>query len=103
MRREVRHGEVQQLHPYFYSLFNEQIIKSDVNDSDFDEIELKRQKDRFKQLITERLSKIIKLSNSNAFNPKKLNLTASEEILMKKIYSWVLNWKSLINQEEMRG
>jgi hypothetical protein len=103
VRREVRHGEVQQLHPFFYSLFNEQILKSDINDSDFDEIELKRRKDRVKQLITERLSKIIKLSDSNDFNPKKLNLTASEEILMKKIHSWVLNWKSLINQEEMRG
>ncbi len=100
VRKEVRHGEVQQLHPYFYSLFSEQVIKSDINDSHYDEIELKRQKIRIKQLITERLSKIIKLTDSNDFNPRKLNLTASEVILMTKIHSWVVNWKSLINQEE---
>ncbi len=102
VRKEIRQGEVQQLHPYFYSLFNEQVLKSTVNDSDYDEIELKRQKDRFKQLITERLSKIIKLSDSNELNTQKLNLTASETILMKKLHSWVVNWKSLVNQEKKR-
>lgn len=103
VRKEVRHGEVQQLHPYFYSLFSEMVMKSDVNDSHYDEIELKRQKDRVKQLVTERLSKIIKLSDSNDFNPQRLNLTASETILMKRIHTWVVNWKLLVNQEEKDG
>ncbi|MHA1978700.1 MAG: hypothetical protein ACW98I_17490 [Candidatus Hodarchaeales archaeon] len=103
VRKEVRHGEVQQLHPYFYSLFSEQVVKSDVDDSHYDEIELKRQKDRVKQLITERLSKIIKLSDSYDFNPQKLNLTASESVLMKKMHSWVVTWKALINHEERDG
>ncbi|MHA2289633.1 MAG: hypothetical protein ACXABG_12690, partial [Promethearchaeota archaeon] len=100
VRKEVRHGEVQQLHPYFYALFSEQVMKSNINDSHYDEIELKRQKDRVKQLITERLSKIIKLSDSNNFDPRKLNLTSFEAVLLKRINSWVVNWKSLIYQEE---
>jgi len=100
VRKEVRHGEVQPLHPYFYSLFNEQVRKSNINDSHYDEIELKRQKDRVKQLITERLSKIIKLSDSTNVNYQKLNLTSSEAVLLKKINSWVIIWKSLISQEE---
>ncbi len=103
VRKEVRHGEVQQLHPYFYSLFSEQVMKSNINDSHYDEIELKRQKDRINQLITERLSKIIKLSDSNNIDHQKLNLTAFEAVLLKRINSWVVNWKSLINQEDKGG
>ena len=103
VRKEVRHGEVQQLHPYFYSLFGEQVAKLNVNDSHYDEIELKRQKDRIKQLIAERVSKIIKLSDRSDFDPLKYNLTASEAVLMKKIHSLVVNWKSLINQEKKGG
>ena len=96
VRKEMRQGEVQALHPYFYALLNKQFSNNKTGSSHYDEIELKRQKDKLKQLAIERLSKILKFAEVESINPQKMNLTASEAILMQRIHSWVSNWKKLI-------
>jgi hypothetical protein len=56
-----------------------------------------------KQLIKERLAKIIKFADSDRIKLSKLNLTASEQILMQKVLSIVDNWKKMIIQDEPEG
>ena len=71
--------------------------------SHYTEIEINRQKDRMTQLIKERLAKIIKYADSDENILKKLNLTASEYILMQKIHSIVDNWKKVVIKDESEG
>ncbi|MHA2237624.1 MAG: hypothetical protein ACXAB2_04535 [Candidatus Hodarchaeales archaeon] len=103
VRKEVRQGEVQSVYPFLYSLFKHQNLKNSSETSHYNEIELKRQKDRMKQLIKERLAKIIKFADSDRIKLSKLNLTASEQILMQKVLSIVDNWKKMIIQDEPEG
>ncbi len=100
VRKEVRQGELQSLHPFFYALLNKQLTNNKADNSHYNEIELKRQKARFKQLMFERLPKIIKFAEAEDFNPQKLNLTASETVLMQRIHSWVSSWKALVSRQQ---
>ena len=100
VRKEMRQGEVQSLHPYFYALLNKRFSSNKTDSSHYDEIELKRQKDKVKQLIFERLSKILKFAEVESFSPQKMNLTASEAILMQRIHSWVSSWKKLVTLQK---
>lgn len=99
VRKEVRQGELQSLHPFYYALLNKHLSSNKAENSHFNEIELKRQLARLKQLTLERLSKIIKFAEDDNFNPEKSNLTASEVVLMQKIHSWVSSWKTLVNKQ----
>jgi hypothetical protein len=100
VRKEMRQGEVQSLHPYFYALLNKQFSNNKADSSHYDEIELKRQKDKVKQLVFERLSKILKFAEVESFDPQKMNLTASEAILMQRIHAWASSWKKLVTLQK---
>ena len=103
VRKEVRQGEVQPVYPFLYMLFNHQNMESLSETSDYTEIEIKRQKDRLNQLIKERLAKIVKYADSDELDLKKLNLTASENILIQKIHSIVDSWKKVIINNKSEG
>ena len=103
VRKEVRQGEVQPIHPFLYTLFNHRNTNNASEASHYTEIEMNRQKDRMNQLIKERLAKIMKYADSDEKILKKLNLTSSEYILMQKIHSIVDNWKKVVIKDELEG
>jgi len=96
VRKEVRHGEVQPLHPYFHTIFKKFVLKGSVDNSPYTEKELKQKKAKMNQITSERLAKLVKMADSTNFNTKKINLTASEQILMEQIRKWIAEWKELI-------
>ncbi|MHA2245080.1 MAG: hypothetical protein ACXADY_08935 [Candidatus Hodarchaeales archaeon] len=95
VRKEVRVGELQPLHPYFYILLKDLVLLSEDKDSQFSELEQKRQKTKFNQLTHERISKLVKMTDSRkVLAQKKKNLTSSEQVLFEKIVDWIQNWKA---------
>ena len=99
VRKEVRVGELQSLHPYFNVLLKDYLLIED-KDSQFSELEQKRQKTKFNQLIHERISKLVKMTDSRKIlAQRKRNLTSSEQILFDKIVGWIQNWKAEFIQE----
>lgn len=96
VRSEVRLGKIQPLHPFFNVLVKEQILaENDIGeDSQFDEVELKRKQSKFNQLIHERATKIVKMAEASGTAPRKTDLTLSEEILYKKLIDLVQSWKA---------
>lgn len=100
VRKEVRVGELQPLHPYFHILLKDHFFLMEDKDSQFSELEQKRQKTKFNQLINERISKLVKMTDSRKMlAQKKRNLTSSEQILFDKIVNWVQKWKVELVQE----
>ncbi len=100
VRREVRVGELQPLHPYFYILLKDLVLLMEDKDSQFSELEQKRQKTKFNQLTHERISKLVKMTDSRkALAQKKKNLTSSEQVLFEKIVDWIQNWKAAFVQK----
>lgn len=100
VRREVRVGELQPLHPYFHILLKDLVLLMEDKDSQFSELEQKRQKTKFNQLTHERISKLVKMTDSRkALAQKKKNLTSSEQVLFEKIVDWIQNWKAAFVQK----
>ena len=94
LRSELRSVELQPLHPFLHILMKELIFSKKVEDSTFSELENKRLKSKFNQLMIERISKLVKMADSKtAPTRKKGNMTASEHILFKKIVDLVQSWK----------
>jgi DNA replication initiation complex subunit (GINS family) len=100
VRKEVRQGEVQPLHPYFHMVYIKIALEESVDSSPYTEKEFKQKKAKLTQITTERLAKLIKMADSPKINAKNMNLTASEQILMEKIHRWIVNWKELIITSE---
>ena len=99
VRKEVRVGELQSLHPYFNVLLKDYLLIED-KDSQFSELEQKRQKMKFNQLINERISKIVKMTDSRKIlAQRKRNLTNTEQILFDRIVDWIQNWKTEFIQD----
>lgn len=96
VRKEVRQGEVQPLHPYFHLVYKKLALEESVDSSPYTEKEFKQKKAKLTQITSERLAKLIKMADSPKINAKNMNLTASEQILMEKIHRWIVNWKELI-------
>jgi len=96
VRKEVRHGEIQPLHPFFHTVLKKQVLKGSTDSSPYTEKELKQKKAKLNQITSERLAKIVKMADSTEINTKRMNLTASEQILMEKIREWIVDWKELI-------
>ncbi len=96
VRKEVRQGEVQPLHPYFHTIFKKLVLEGSTDSSPYTEKELKQKKAKMNQITSERLAKLVKMADSTSLNTKKMNLTASERILMEKIQKWIVDWKELI-------
>jgi hypothetical protein len=95
LRSELRSGELQPLHPFLHILMKELIFSKEVEDSSFNELENKRLKSKFNQLMIERISKLVKMADSKTISTrKKGNMTASEQILYKKIVDLVQFWKA---------
>ncbi len=95
VRKEVRVGELQSLHPYFHLLMQDFVLSVEDKDSEFSELEQKRQKTKYNQLTHERISKLVKMTDSRkVLAQKKKNLTSSEQILFKKIVDCIQNWKA---------
>ena len=95
VRKEVRVGELQSLHPYFHLLMQDFVLSVEDKDSEFSELEQKRQKTKYNQLTHERISKLVKMTDSRkVLAQKKKNLTPSEQILFKKIVDCIQNWKA---------
>ena len=95
VRKEVRVGELQSLHPYFHLLLQDFVLSMEDKDSQFSELEQKRQKTKYNQLTHERISKLVKMTDSRkVLAQKKKNLTLSEQILFKKIVDCIQNWKA---------
>jgi hypothetical protein len=100
VRKEVRVGELQPLHPYFNILLADHFLLMEEKESQFSELEQKRQKTKFNQLINERISKIVKMTDSRkVLAQRKKNLTSSEQILFDKIVEWIQNWKAEFFQD----
>ena len=96
VRKEVRHGEIQPLHPYLYSIFKKVVLEGSDDDSPYAKKEFEQKKAKIIQIISERLAKMVKMADSTNINPKRMNLTASERVLMEKINGWIVNWKKMI-------
>jgi hypothetical protein len=100
VRKEVRVGELQPLHQYFNILLSDHFQFMEEKESQFSELEQKRQKTKFNQLINERISKIVKMTDSRkVLAQRKKNLTSSEQILFDKIVEWIQNWKAEFFQD----
>ncbi len=100
VRREVRAGELQPLPPDFHMLLKDIILIKEEKDSQFSELEQKRQKTKFNQLTHERVSKIVKMTESRKLlAKKKRNLTKAEQVLFEKIVDWIQSWKAEFIQE----
>jgi hypothetical protein len=100
VRKEVRVGELQPLHPHFNILLKDHFFLLEDKDSQFSELEQKRQKTKFNQLIHERISKLVKMTDSRKILAQRSrNLTSSEQILFDKIVDWIQNWKAEFIQE----
>lgn len=100
IRKEVRVGELQPLHQYFNILLSDHFQLMEEKESQFSELEQKRQKTKFNQLINERISKIVKMTDSRKMlAQRKKNLTSSEQILFDKIVEWIQNWKTEFFQD----
>ncbi|MFX0016768.1 MAG: hypothetical protein ACFFB2_17195 [Promethearchaeota archaeon] len=95
VRKEVRVGELQPLHTYFNILLKDLFLLMEEKDSQFSELEEKRQKTKFNQLTHERVSKLVKMTDSRTvLTQKKKNLTSSEQILFDKIVELIQDWKA---------
>ncbi len=95
VRKEVRTGELQPLHTFFYILLKDLGLLVEDKDSQFSKLEKKRQKTKFNQLTNERISKLVKMTDSKKLlDQRKRNLTASEKILFEKIIGWIQSWKA---------
>ncbi len=95
VRKEVRAGELQPIHPYFHLLLQDFVLSMEDKDSQFSELEQKRQKTKYNQLTHERISKLVKMTDSRkVLAQKKKNLTSSEQILFTKIVDCIQNWKA---------
>ena len=95
VRKEVRTGELQPLYPYFHILLKDLVLIMEDKDSRFSELEQKRQQTKFNQLTHERVSKLVKMTDSRKLlAQKKRNLTSSEMILFEKIVDWIQSWKA---------
>ncbi|MFX1504699.1 MAG: hypothetical protein ACFFDC_01170 [Promethearchaeota archaeon] len=100
VRKEVRVGELQPLHQYFNILLSDHFLLIEEKESQFSELEQKRLKTKFNQLINERISKIVKMTDSRkVLTLRKKNLTSSEQILFNKIVEWIQNWKAEFFQD----
>ena len=96
VRKEVRQGEIQPLHPFFHMVFKKIVLEEPADSSPYTEKEMKQKKAKLTQITSERLAKLVKLADSTNINTKKMNLTASERILMEKLQKWIIEWKELI-------
>lgn len=95
VRKEVRAGELQPIHPYFHLLLQDFVFSMEDKDSQFSELEQKRQKTKYNQLTHERISKLVKMTDSRkVLAQKKKNLTSSEQILFKEIVDRIQTWKA---------
>ena len=100
VRKEVRVGELQPLHPYFNLLLLDYFLLMENKESQFSELEQKRQKMKFNQLINERVSKLVKMTDSRKIlAQRKRNLINSEQILFDRIVDWIQNWKAEFIQD----
>jgi len=93
LRNEVRSGELQKIHPFFYLLINPHLDSSEKQDSRFNELEIKRLISAFTKLSTERVSKIIKMTERKDINVQKSNLTVTEQILFQQLITIIKTWK----------
>jgi len=101
VRKEVRQGEIQPIHPFFHMVFKKLILEESTDDSPYNEKEMKQKKAKLTQITSERLAKLVKMADSSNINTKRMNLTASEQILMEKIRRWIVDWKELINNNNL--
>ncbi|MHA2225812.1 MAG: hypothetical protein ACXAC8_11445 [Candidatus Hodarchaeales archaeon] len=99
LRNEMRIGSLQPIPPYFYTLIKELVETDEEKESQYSEIEQKRLKSKLNQLINERVSKIIKMTDSKEIRSRKSNLTSSEQILFKKIHEMIQIWKAEFIQQ----
>jgi len=100
VRKEVRVGELQPLHSYFNLLLLDHLFLMEKKGSQFSELEQKRQKMIFNQLINERISKLVKMTDSRKIlAQRKRNLTYSEQILFDRIVDFIQNWKEEFIQD----
>ena len=93
LRNEVRSGELQKLHPFFYLLISPHLDSSEIQDSRFNELEIKRFISAFTKLATERVSKIIKMIERKDISIQKSNLTVTEQIFFQQLMTIIKTWK----------
>ncbi|WP_455464502.1 hypothetical protein [Candidatus Hodarchaeum mangrovi] len=93
LRNEVRSGELQKLHPFFYLLITPHLDSSEKQDSRFNELETKRLISAFTKLATERVSKIIKMTEWKDINIQKSNLTVTEQVFYQQLRTIIKTWK----------
>ncbi|MHA2073320.1 MAG: hypothetical protein ACXACU_09015 [Candidatus Hodarchaeales archaeon] len=94
LRSELRSGELQSVHQFLHLIMKEFILSDEVTGSSFSELENKRRKAKFNQLTLERISKLVKMTDTKITSTrKKGNMTASEEVIFNKIVDLVQFWK----------
>ncbi|MFX0051842.1 MAG: hypothetical protein ACFE8U_11190 [Candidatus Hermodarchaeota archaeon] len=103
VRREVRSGKLQPIHPFFNILVKENAFTEEDQASQFDEVEIKRKTSKFNQLVHERVAKIVKMADSRGEFPRKSNLTAYERLLLTELKEIVHSWKTEIIEKMNEG
>lgn len=94
LRSELRTGELQSVHPFLHLIMKEFVLSEETTDSSFSELENKRRKSKFNQITLERISKLVKMTDTKITSKrKKGNMTASEEVIFNKIVDLVQFWK----------
>jgi hypothetical protein len=94
LRSELRSGELQSVHPFLHLTMKEFVLSEEKTDSSYSELEIKRRKSKFNQLTLERISKLVKMTDTKTTSTrKKKNMTASEEVIFNKIVDLVQFWK----------
>ncbi len=94
LRGELRSGELQLVHPFLHLIMKEFVLSEETTDSSYSELESKRRISKFNQLTLERISKLVKMTDTKTTSTrKKKNMTASEEVIFNKIVELVQFWK----------
>jgi hypothetical protein len=100
VRNEVRSGQLQDL-PRFFNLFvKDQVLNDQDSDSDYGEVEYKRKRAKYLQLLQARVTKIVKMADGTQRIPRKPNMTAVEQVLFNKLREMVDAYKQLLTENE---
>lgn len=100
VRNEVRSGQLQPLPPFFNLLIKDLVLIDQDQDSDYGEVEYKRKRAKYLQLLHARVTKIVKMADGTQGIPRKPNMTAAEQVLFDKLREIVEAYKQLLTEGE---
>lgn len=100
VRNEVRSGQLQPLPRFFNLLLKDLVLNDQDPDSDYGEVDYKRKRAKYLQLLQARVTKIVKMADGMQRIPRKHNMTAEEQVLFNKLQEIVGAYKHLLTKIE---